>query len=278
VNKIEKSMQLKEAFRLSACILFCASAITGCGGGGSANPSNFDLVLSAIKSPDSSSADDIAAYTIKVRNDGPSTANNVTFDVSVSVDAGLNSPVECLGRGGAVCPTSNSATSVIPSIPSGGEIELTYRVKFDTKVNVVARLLFEAQASGEINTDNNQMLVATKLVNTNVSMKPTELRAGSLDAKLDVAASADTFAHKVVITNSGQNPTAVSTLGFKYKQTGVENTLVNCTAVAGAICPGPVSENQVLLPAIPPGGRLDLTLHLTAPITSRETLIGDIFL
>jgi uncharacterized repeat protein (TIGR01451 family) len=90
-----------------------------------------DLVV--VKSgPSASSAGNAITYTVTIRNNGPSAANNATFNDTVPASI-LGVSASCgLANGGAICPaainvTGNTVSGAVPTLPAGASLVISVK-------------------------------------------------------------------------------------------------------------------------------------------------------
>jgi uncharacterized repeat protein (TIGR01451 family) len=194
-----------------------------------------------------------AVFVMTVTNNGPDAATN--FNVFDNVGNGLSlQSITCAAKGGAVCPSTVSALTAIPSLPSGGVLTFTVTTLVGQNVNgIVTNQLSTNITTNSTPSDDSFTVVAT-VVTADLAVTGTA-PAGPL-----LPGSAASFS--MVVTNNGpgtaENINITNALSTNVTATGA----ITCVAANGATCPttlGPV----MTLASMPDTGTLTFTIPFT---------------
>lgn len=173
----------------------------------------FDLVLD--KSIDQTSASPLEEleYTVRIINDGPSTAMNVSF--LDELPAGVTYKSHTIDKAGVALTHSNGKlTGSLGNMAAGAVIVVKIRV--DVKANATGTLLNKAEVSApdEEYTLNNKDEVETPIV------PKIDLAVDKIDSK-DPVKPGETFTYTVTVVNNGPSNATGVTVVDTLPATGV---------------------------------------------------------
>ena len=188
----------------------------------------FDLVLDKAVQQQSVSPNEIVDYTIRIVNDGPSTASNVSFVDNLPEGATFKGYT--IDKAGIVLSLSNDKISGnLGTMAAGAVIIIT--IKVEVKSTATGILLNEAEVSApdEVYTLNNRDEVETPIT------PKIDLQVDKSDSD-DPVQPGDTFSYTVVVKNNGPS----NATGVKLKDTLPPNVTYIDQLPAGATLNGDV--------------------------------------
>lgn len=214
-----------------------------------------DLAIIKTASPDPVTVGQNLTYTIMVTNNGPYTATNIS--VIDTLPQGVTNPIvsgagwDCMiGSGTVTCTMSSLGVVTAPDIiitvtaPSeGGDITNT--------ANVSAT----EDDPSPLNNTSSTVTSVTPLANLSITKNDSP----------DPAIAGGNLTYKIAVMNSGPS-TATNVTVTDALPAGVSN--INAVG-SGWNCPPPVGNIQTCtMPALPPGTAPDITITVTAPLTT----------
>jgi uncharacterized repeat protein (TIGR01451 family) len=206
-------------------------------------------------------------YQLTVVNAGPGPANGSTvIDNVPAVIAGVTTT--CVGSGGAVCPAAiaagNAVNTVIPALPSGGQITLTIAGTAPAAAQSITNTATVAVPSGITDPTpiNNTSSTTTNVIN-GVPQQSDLVAIKTGPASVNGGGS---VSYTVIVTNNG--PAAANGALFTDNvPAAISSVATTCVARQGAACPPVPTGNtiSVPIPTLPAGGELTFTITGTAP-------------
>ncbi len=234
-----------------------------------------DLVVTKT-GPSTANAGTAISYRVAIRNDGPSAANNATFNDPVPNGVSAISATCTLPTGGAACPASltvsgNTVSGAIPTMPAGGAVVIVINgTILPSATGSLSNTATAAPPSGttDPNAGNSSSTVATSLDRVAdvsiVKTGPSVFTPGSA------------VSYSVVIRNAG--PSAADGTSFSD---GVPASIfgvgASCgNATGGAVCPASVTVagNAVsgLIATMPAGSSVTITINGTVTAGATGTV------
>jgi uncharacterized repeat protein (TIGR01451 family) len=217
-----------------------------------------------------------AAYTVVIRNAGPSAANSATF--SDTLPAAITNPTaSCSGAtGGAACPSSiningNTVSGNIATLPAGGSITLqisgTVAASATGNVSNTATVTPPAGTTDPNNADNSSTTAG--IVNPSADLVVTKTGPVS-------SSSGSNISYQVVIRNDGPSSANGATFNDVVPANINGISAICGSQLAGAICPASigVSGNTVsgAIPTLPAGASVTLTISGTISASATGSL------
>jgi len=218
-------------------------------------------IVSISDAPDPVVAGEPVTYTVEVRNNGPSAAQNVSVTSTLPGGTTFSSTIGCNND-----PSGNPSCTL-------GTLAATATVTFDIILDVASSttgsLTYQASVTSTT-TDTNPG-------NNSLSQGTTVNRSGDLSLQLidqPPGTYADAFLHHytIVISNAGPSDLSSSLVNdtFPAVLTGV---LWSCTATAGSSCTASGSGNLVNSPvSLQAGGKATYRVRGTVPDGTTSTL------
>ncbi len=225
-----------------------------------------DLSISKTDSPDPVIAGNVLTYTITVTNNGPSTINVAdTFTVTDVLPSGLSS---CSHTPSAGTYTVANGDWTGVSIASAGSVVLTIACTVDAdfagaSLSNSASVAPPSGVSDPVTgNDSAGPVVTTVNREANLSISKT-------DGVATVAAGGTT-SYTIVVSNAGPS-FANNAVVTDTPSAGLVLTGVSCVSAGGASCPGASTVGDLtgaglVIPLLPPGGTVTLTV--TANVTA----------
>ncbi len=201
-----------------------------------------------------------ADFSVVVTNAGPDAARDV--NVSTALGTGLTvGSVSCVAGNGATCPSVLGGSFSIPSLPAGGVLTLSMPATVVAGTNGTVSLGAAASAAGDPLLANNSATAQATAYSANVGVSNT--------TSANVGSGGTAF-FTVTVANSGpgtaQNMTINTTVSAGYSL-----GTISCAAAGGATCPASLGGSFVV-PSLPIGGSLTLTVPVAVPATATGSL------
>ncbi len=204
------------------------------------------------------------SYQLRIRNAGPSAANNASFaDIVPALVTNLGA--SCASpTAGAVCPASisvagNTVGAVIPTLPAGAE--LVINVVGTVQGNATGSIQNNASVTPPTGTvdpnPNNNTGSVTTPVNPVADVQVVKTAPATVNA-------GGTITYSVRVVNTGPSAANATTFADAVSSSITNVTAACGSATGGAVCPSSVavSGNQVAssIPTLPSGGAVFFTI------------------
>lgn len=244
-----------------------ASDTTAANNSATANAAAYSTDVSVAVTPPASAvpAGGSAVFAVTVANAGPDAASDVAIVVTPGVQLTLDA-ASCASSGGAVCPASLGAAMTLASLPSGGQVVLTMPAVVVAGTNGPIQLTAAATAAGDAASANNSATGTGSAYSANLSVSvtgPASVAAGS------------TASFTGTIANAG--PGDVANLEVTRSLTaGYTAGTVSCASTGGAVCPTNLATATGVIPALPVGGTLTLTIPVPVGSAQRGAIVAQL--
>lgn len=255
-------------------------------------------------SPVSPVMGEAVTYTLTVTNPGPTDVADVTLGDELIMTGSLNATwtrAICTGSGGAECPAASAFSSgqtsstsgvsadvwlwqdvIAPSIPADGVLTITYQVTYTDPSPHCGNIYrinntFGAKPAGG---SEDSTTIWTAPEGQPACPTPTVTKVASKTSP----AIGETFTWTMTVANNSTSAmTDVKLLDALQLTTRLSAswTTPTCTAAGGAVCPATwpagsstsassyrIWDNNVIIPSIPVGGRVTITMDMTLSSSS----------
>lgn len=230
-----------------------------------------DLAITKSNGTSTTSAGGATAYTVTINNAGPSAADGAV--VSDPAVAGVSkSGVSCVAAGGAVCPAASTiaglegAGLVVPALPPGGSVAFTIAATITAVAGSVANTATVAAPAGVVDPS----LTNNSATDTDTIGAVADLAVTKSNGAAGVSAGSTTT-YTITVSNAGPSASD-GAIVTDAAVSGLTKTGVSCVPAGGAICPATTTvaalETGLVVPALPSGGSLTLTVAATVTATT----------
>ncbi|MEH6418984.1 beta strand repeat-containing protein, partial [Pseudomonas sp. CGJS7] len=228
-----------------------------------------DLVLTKTNGTNNVTAGGTTAYTIVLRNNGPSVANGTVVTDPAATGLAKTSVSCTVSAGSAVCPAvtvANFESGVtVATLPSGGELTFTVNANVTATSGSVTNTVTATLPPGTTDPTPTGPITDTDTVDPRADLTLTKTNGTN-----NVTAGGAT-AYTIVLTNNGPSA-ADGTVVTDPAATGLTKTSVSCTVTGGsAVCPAVTVanfESGVTVASLPSGGQLTFTVNANVTATS----------
>jgi hypothetical protein len=215
-------------------------------------------------------------YAFRLTNEGPGRAREVSLQSTVDSRLVLDT-FSCAASGGAVCPASLGATTVVQDLPAGASLDLVLNLRTPAGMNEAAVVSLRARSIGDANAVNDQATLSSSVY--------------AADVNVVIEREAGTAGAPPVVRVTIRNPTgpsaaylATTTMALDLPS-GFGASAAECVEVSASSCfsPGPPGPPLRAPFFVSPGGQLALRYTLSVPsgwtgpvtATARGTIGGD---
>lgn len=216
-----------------------------------------DLSVEKSDNPDPVIAGDLLTYTIRVTNNGPNDATNVTLTDTLPPGVTFDS-----ASPGCTFYAPNQVVCALGTIPVGGFVEITITVQPNTPGTIINTAEADADEN-DPNPDNNQDSEETEVRSV------ADLSVDKVD-DIDPVVVGQDFSYTITVTNGGPstatNVTLTDTLPPGVIFVSVTSSQGSCNHVAGVV--------TCNLGTIPSGGTATVTITIQPTVSNIGTILN----
>ena len=203
----------------------------------------------------------IAAFVMTVTNAGPDAATNLHIVDTVGGNLTLTG-VTCIASAGSACPAALGPVMDVPALPARGVLTFTITAVVAAGNNGVITNALSATPDNDPDRSDNTAVAVGSAYAYNIGV--------TASGPTDPVAGGATALFTMVVTNNGPatalDVVVTDTVGANLTLLGI-----GCAASGGATCPA-VSEATMVVPSIPAGGVLTLTVSATVSAGANGTV------
>jgi len=235
---------------LAALAVFGVALLMAACGGGSGRRGT-DLVVTGTGPTSQVTGGETIVFRMVVANDGKGDVDEVRISELVGNQLALLD-IGCSASGGAVCPSSLSASMVSSSMPAGSSLTFDVTVQLAPAAKGTIANTMTVQAQGDVDPGNNLYTVSVS------AYTPASDLTVDGSGPEGTFTGGQTVSYAMTVSNTGPDPASGVHISDNLGN-GLSNAIVACSASGGAPCPASLGL-QMDLESLPAGGVLSFTV------------------